>query len=201
MAYTDYGQHKSITVGELLPRGSKTSEAAADSPEIKKRRAELRQLVKTVIKNELSAEEQLLVKLHWYDGLSQSQIAKKLGLDRSTVSRKFSKINDTVYEKLKYVIEFYYGKNTVNKSDLAVNSNKAYRPVVNSDEVSVRLKKLRFEQCYEPGDISRLTGIEPDRLKEIEQRGSCATVAEIKKLALLFRVTSDYIIFGTSVKG
>lgn len=197
MAYTDYGQHKSITVGELLPRGSTTSEAAADSPEIKKRRAELRQLVKTVIKNELSAEEQLLVKLHWYDGLSQSQIAKKLGLDRSTVSRKFSKINDTVYEKLKYVIEFYYGKNAVKKSDLAVNGNNAYRPTVDSVEISGRIKKLRFEHCYEIGDVSRLTCISPDRLRAIEHQGSAVTVAELKKIALFFRVTSDYIIFGS----
>jgi len=195
MAESSYGQQGYISVGELLPRGSINP---ADSLAVKKRKAELRQLVKTVIKNELCKEEQLLVKLHWYEGLSQSQIASRLGIDRSTVSRKFSKINDTVYEKLKYVIEFYYGKNTVSKSDLAVNSEKAYRPVVNSDEISARLKKLRFEQCYEIGDVSRLTGISPDRLRAVEQQGGSVTVAELKKLALLFRVTSDYIIFGST---
>ncbi len=197
MSFSSYGQQGNISVGELLPRGSIASENPADSLAVKKRKAELRQLVKTVIKNELNKEEQLLVKLHWYEGMSQSQIATRLGIDRSTVSRKFSRINDIIYEKLKYVIEFYYGKNTASKSDLAVNSGNAYRPVVNSDEISGRIKKLRFEQCYEIGDVSRLTGISPDRLKAIEQQGSNVTVAELKKLALLFRVTSDYIIFGS----
>lgn len=198
MSESSYGQQGYISVGELLPRGSITAQDSADSLAVKKRKAELRQLVKTVIKNELCKEEQLLVKLHWYEGMSQSQIASQLGIDRSTVSRKFSKINDTIYEKLKYVIEFYYGKNTASKSDLAVNSDKAYRPVVNSDEISARVKKLRFEHCYEIGDVSRLTGISPDRLKTIEQQGSTLTVAELKKLALTFRVTSDYIVFGSS---
>ncbi len=197
MFESSYSQQGYIPVGELLPRGSTDTENPADSLAVRKRKAELRQLVKTVIKNELNEEEQLLVKLHWYEGMSQSQIANRLGIDRSTVSRKFSKINNIIYEKLKYVIEFYYGKNTVNKSELTVNSNKIYHPIVNSDGISGRIKKLRFEHCYEIGDVSRLTGISPDRLRAIELQGNSVTVAELAKLAVFFRVTSDYILFGS----
>ena len=180
---------------DLCAWQNKTNETA-DSLMLRKRKAELRQLVRTVIKNELSHEDQLIVKLHWYDGLSQSEVAQILGVDRSTVTRRIRKINEVLYDKLKYAIEFRYGKIFSEKTSLIITDCKAPEACVKADEISKRLINLRREQCFDVEDVCRLSGIPTERMEKIEKKGSVITATELKKLSVLFRVTSDYILFG-----
>ena len=163
-----------------------------------KRKEELNSLVKKVIKQELSPYDRRLVELHWYKGMSKSEIALMLGVDRSTVHRHFTAINDTVYEKLKYAVELVYGSGgSMTAEKIIYETGKTYTSHINSDEISKRLRSLRASGCFTFELLSDKTGICQLRLRQMEKRGSTLTVAELKRLTDFYKVSTNYIIFGT----
>ncbi len=168
---------------------------------LRQRKSELNELVKKVIRNELSSTERLLVELHWYRNLSKREIAKRLGMDPSTVSRKLNKISDIIYEKLKYALEYRYGGGFSEKARLIIKNKDALFIRQDTESLSGRVRKLRREQFLTEEEVSELTGITEKRLKEIENTGKEMTVTEAKKLAVFYRTTADYIIFGSSPPG
>lgn len=198
MSDNSFTEQDYIAAKEAFARWQTHTNETVDSYILRKRKDELRALVRKVIKNELNYEEQLIVKLHWYDGLSQSQIAEKLGIDRSTVSRKLRSINEIIYDKLKYAIEYRYGKSFSSEAKLIITDGSAACACINPDEISKRLQRLRHEQCLTVEDLGTLSGIPEERIRKIEKKGSVITAIELKKLALLFRVSSDFILFGTT---
>lgn len=200
MSTNSFSEQDYILAKESLNRWKNETNETVDGVMLRKRKAELNELVRKVIKNELTHEQQLLVKMHWYDGMSQSEIAEKLELERSTVSRKFRKINEIIYDKLKYAIEFRFGKSFSDEAKLIITNNEAVCSCVNSDEISKRLNRLRIDQCLTMEEVGRLSGITKERIEKIEKKGSAITVTELKKLAVLFRVTSDFILFGAGTQ-
>lgn len=176
-------------------RGEK--DETVDEYVLRKRQAELNALVRRVIKNELSEDEIEVVKLHWYQGLSKSETAEKLGVDRSTVSRRLQKINNIIYDKLKYAIEYRYGKSNCPSSDFIIKNAEARRCTLSSDEISKKIRFERTKQCFTIEDVSKMTGISRKRLEEIEENGYSLTMIELKKLAVLYRISADSLVFGT----
>lgn len=153
--------------------------------------------MKKVIKNELSERDRLLVSLHWYKGKSKQEIAELTGLDRSTVFRRFEKINNTIYEKLKYAIEYRYGDSFSSSALLLIKKDVSSLGGQKSlESIGERLLRLREEQYLSKQDVSRFTGIALSRLSLIEKSGKEVTMEELKKLSAFFRVSSDYILFG-----
>ena len=73
---------------------------SVESYVLRQRKAELRELVKKVVKNELSDYDQMIVQLRWYENYSVIEIAEKLGVDRTTVNRHLEKINGLVMKRL-----------------------------------------------------------------------------------------------------
>lgn len=165
---------------------------------LRQRKSELNELVNKVIKNELSSTERLLVELHWYRNLSKSEIAKLLAVDRSTITRKLNRISDIIYEKLKYALEYRYGTGFSQKARLIIKNKDAFYSYQEPEVLSERVKRLRQKQILTEKEVSELTGIPESRLKEIENAGGEMTVGEAKKLALFYKTTADYIIFGSS---
>lgn len=164
---------------------------------LRKRKEELNRLVKKVIRNELDDKDRLIVHLYWYKNNTKDEIAEKLGVDRSTVFRRFEKINETIYDKLKYAIEYRFGNEFAQSAMLLIKSDvSAKRENGALESIGQRLKRLRLEQYIELSEVSRLTGIAQSRLLLIEKSGKEITMQELKKLATFFRVSSDYIIFG-----
>lgn len=162
-----------------------------------KRKEELQKLVRKVIKEELDEFDRKLVELHWYKGFSKSAIAGMLGVDRTTVHRHFTKINETVYEKLKYAVELIYGRSGEKEIKAISENSKTLSSHINADKISQRLKALRAKECLTVEYLSRKTDISQQRLNQIEKRGSIMTMAELKKLTSFYNVSCNYIIFGT----
>lgn len=163
-----------------------------------RRKEELNSLVRKVIKQELSPYDRRLVELHWYKGMSKSEIALMLGIDRSTVHRHFTGINNTVYEKLKYAVELIYGSSgNMSAEKIIYETGKTYGSHINSDEISKRLRSLRASGCFTFELLSDKTGISQLRLRQIEKRGSTMTVSELKGLTDFYKVSTNFIIFGT----
>ncbi|MBR5437648.1 MAG: helix-turn-helix domain-containing protein [Clostridia bacterium] len=163
---------------------------------IRQRKCELNELVNKVIKNELSAADRLLVELHWFQGYSKSETARKLGLDPSTVGRRLNKITEIIYDKLKYALEFRYGSSFSRRAKLLLKNKDAFFSYTEPEVISARIRQLRMKQGLTTADVSEMTGISEKNLKESEEKGRELTATELKKLAIFFRTTTDYIIFG-----
>lgn len=185
-----------INAKESFLRWQGNISESVDSYILRQRKAELNELVRKVIENELSDYDRVIVKMRWYQNYTVTEIAEKLGVDRSTVNRHLEKINNTIYDKLKYAIEYRYGKSYTQKAKLIIKNNDAYSSTVKSHEVSDRIRKLRNNQCLSVGDVETLTGIDNARLSEIEKHGNRMTMTELKKLCTFYRCSSDYILFG-----
>ena len=80
-----------INAKESFIRWKGNINESVDSYVLRQRKAELRELVKRVVKNELSDYDRLIVTLRWYENYSVVEIARKLGVDRSTVNRHLKK--------------------------------------------------------------------------------------------------------------
>ena len=170
-----------------------------DSYIIRQRKNELQQLVKKVIQNELSDYDKTIVKLRWYENMTLDEIAARLDVGTSTVSRHLDKINNTIYEKLKYAIEYRYGRCFSRQSEIIIKSGDAYNCTVEPKELTERLRHLRSSQFLTIKEVSKLTGIRMYRLEEIEKNGIVMTAEELKKLCVFYRCSSDYLLFGKGV--
>ena len=164
---------------------------------LRQRKAELNGLVRQAINNELCEQDRLLVKLHWYKGLSKEEISKITGISRSAVYRRFEKINNIIYERLKYAIEYRYGRDCAKTAKVIIKQNTSPSDGFGSlSEIGKRLCRLRESQILTKKEVGILTGIGEQRLSEIEKDGKDTTMIEIKKLASFYKVSSDYLIFG-----
>lgn len=162
-----------------------------------RRKAELNRLVRKVINEELNEFDRRIVELHWYRGLTKSETAEKMGVERSTVHRHFAVINETVYEKLKYAVELIYNNDRKPEEILKEKSSEKSCSHINPDEISRRLRVLRDEKALTAEGLSKRTGINEQRIIMAEQNGGCLTMAELKKLTDFYKVSCNYIIYGT----
>ena len=174
-----------------------TEKRVADNYLMRKRKAELCALVQKVIKNELSEQDRLLVRLHWYKGKSKEEIAELVGLDRSNIYRRFEKINEIIYEKLKYAIEYRYDADFAAKAKVLIKTDIKQSLLSSpTEKIGERLAALRKNQFLSVKELSELTSISIKRLEELEKHGKEMTMIELKKISSAFGVSTDYIIFG-----
>ncbi len=164
---------------------------------LRQRKCELNELVNKVIRKELSSSDRLLVELHWFRGLTKSEIARKLNVEPSTVSRRLNKISDIIYDKLKYALEYRYGSSFSRSAKLIIKNKDAFFSYTEPEVLSARIKQLRMKQGLALKDVSEMTGITEKALREIEEMGREPVCTEIRKLSVFYHTTADYIIFGT----
>ena len=169
---------------------------------LRKRKIELNCLVRHVIESELSETDREIVNFHWYQGNSITDTAKLLGLDHSNVSRRLSKINDIIYDKLKYAIEYRYGKD-YSASVKMIIKNKDALCLISEDFSSpaLRIKGLRETQGMTLEDTQKMTGISKTKLEAIEKGKAEISVNDIIRIATAFKTSGDYIIFGKKEGG
>ncbi|MGN1418027.1 MAG: helix-turn-helix domain-containing protein [Acutalibacteraceae bacterium] len=163
---------------------------------LRQRKAELNALVKRVIENECKSSEKVLIDLKWNKNLSNEEIAKILSIDSSTVYRRLEKITDTLYEKLKYVLEYRFGRNSETAAVLIKKQVPRAVRTAKQNSIPQRLKSLRESSAVSLIQLSELTEIPPGRLAKLESGEKTMTVGELIALAEFFKVSADYILFG-----
>ncbi len=164
---------------------------------MRKRKIELNCLVREVIENELGDTDQLIVRLHWYENKTINQVAEVIGIDRSNISRRLDKINNTIYDKLKYALQYRYGKDYSASVRIIIKNKDALHIIPDSEStIPSRIKNLRLTQSLSLKDTSDMTGISEKHLCDIEKGAVQATAEDVRLIATAFKTSGDYIIFG-----
>lgn len=193
---------ESFEIADLLSAGQVFSRWQAEQAQdvedylMRQRKAELNALVKKVIENELSESNKMLVKLRWDKEYSLEKIAQIFEIDTSTVHRRLEKITDDLYEKLKYALEYRFGKSGRAASVLIKSEIQNNLIENNLTSCSARLRALRKDNHLSLQDVSQCTGICEKRLIKIESGKPGLELEELVKLASFFKVSTDYLIFG-----
>lgn len=174
-----------------------TQQETIDEYMMRKRKIELHNLVRQVIENELTDIDKTIVQLHWFKDKSINEVAEYVSLDRSNVSRRLDKINDIIYDKLKYALQYRYGKDYSASARVIIKNKDALCLVSDTeDTVAQRIKNLRLRQGMTLKDTQDMTGIRESRLQDIENDKCQATAEDIRLIATAFKTSGDYIIFG-----
>ena len=64
--------------------------------------AKVKKTMAKIIKNDLTPRQREIIMLYYYSGLGVSEIADKLEIAPSTVSRTIKRARDKIYKSLKY---------------------------------------------------------------------------------------------------
>ncbi len=192
-----FSKNEDIRASEDFARWQASSRETVDEYTLRRRKAELYRLVRTVIKNELDSFQQEFVRLHWYEQLPLAEVAQKMGIDRSTAFRKSQKISDILYDKLKYAVEYRFGSSFSKDVKVIVKTqlSPACTPF-DGDSIARRVRDLRLSQSFSIADVSYATGISEQRLEAIENDGRSLNMQELKMLSTFYRTTTDMIVFG-----
>ena len=170
---------------------------SVDEYMMRKRKIELNALVREVIDNELCDKDRTIVYLHWFDGKTINQISQALELDRSNISRRLDKINDIIYDKLKYALQYRYGKDYSQSARVIIKNKDAFCVLPGKeDTLNHRIKNLRLSQGMTLRDTQDMTGIKESRLRAIENAECQVTAEDVRLIATAFKTSGDYIIFG-----
>ncbi len=164
---------------------------------LRKRKIELIALVRKVVENELSEKDKTIITLHWYEGKTITQTAEVLGVDKSTVSKRLERINEIVYDKLKYALEYRYGNEHTDTVGFIVKNKDALCCGVRPKNTAQRIKTLRLSQAMTISDVSEMTHISEERLEKIEKAEKDISAGDLAKIAVAFKTSADYIIFGS----
>ena len=164
---------------------------------MRKRKIELHCLVREVIENELSDTDKLIVRLHWYESKTINQVAEAVGIDRSNISRRLDKINEIIYDKLKYALQYRYGKEYSASVRIIIKNKDALCIIpCPGNTIASRIKNLRLTQSMSIRDTSDMTGISEKHLRDVENGTAQATADDVRRIAIAFKTSGDYIIFG-----
>ena len=174
-----------------------TQQETVDEYVMRKRKIELNCLVNEVIENELTQDEQTIVQLYWYESKTLCEIGAIMGVSHTSISRKLSKINDIIYDKLKYAIQYRYGKDYSRAVKVIIkNKDGLYLFHGKADSPALRIKNLRLGQGLTLTDTAEMTGISASKLEGIEKGEREILISDVMRIATAFRISCDYIILG-----
>ena len=167
---------------------------------LRRRKAELCALLTKVIRNELNEQDQLLIRLHWYQGKSVDELSELLGLDRSSVYRRIERITNTLFEKLKYALSYRYD-NDFSSSASALLRGDLQRELQSSEKAGTALRQYRKKVCLTTAELGAMLGISQARVEAIEKDADKMSVGELRQCMTLFGVSADSLLFGATERG
>ncbi len=165
----------------------------------RKRDVDMSILLEKAIRNELTDSEREIVIDHWFNSLSQTQIAQKRNVSPAAVSATLKRSTEKLERVLKYAVCYRNDILSENVIPLALGRARviaAARNAVGGDTAD-RILRLRQSQCLSREAFSQAVGISAKRLEAIE-KGTDLKLNELVAIAEFFDVTADYILKGVS---
>lgn len=161
------------------------------------RKRNMLKVMKQIINNELSENQQAILKLRHFENKSYEEIAKELFMSTSAVNRGIKKAETIVAQYMKYVSVF--ADMGLKRSDKPLDVKMAIAQILleNSakDKIGLRLKKARTDKGITIDKAALCTGLTKDRINTIEETGNLVS-GELKRLIAFYGVSADYILFG-----
>ncbi len=191
-----YTSHDYAMSEKSFREWQRKQDEALDESALRRRRTELYALVNKVINRELSDEDRQLVIFHWYEDKSVSEIAALLHLDKTTVYRRLNRITDTIYDKLKYAVEYHFDEATSQSIRPIIKNDGPFFYTAPADSAGKRLKNLRRRYGLSIEQVSKMSSIPVTRLWNIEQENVKPVSEDIATLSRLYSESCDFIIFG-----
>ncbi len=168
----------------------------------RKREVDMALLMERAIENELSEAEKTVVKLHWYDGKSVSEISEMNGVTPPAVKKALKRSQEKLERVLSYAV--CYQQNVISESVIPVILGRARVISVarnaTGGSIGDRILRLRQSQCLTLEALGIATGIKPSRIQRIEN-GALPVVDELVALGGFFSVSTDFILKGETNGG
>ena len=164
----------------------------------RRRDVDLSLLTDEVIKTRLTPREREVTEAYWFDGLTVSAIAEKIGVCPSSVSRRLEKAQRKIYDALSFTVKYQHDLESVEflpiavRRALAVSAAKRYKP----ESVGGRIKKLRCGENIGEQMLCDALGMRIKTLRMIESGEKEPSLHQLTELAGFFGTTADYLLKG-----
>ncbi len=163
----------------------------------RKREVDMALLLERAIEKELTDAERSVVKLHWFDGKSITDISQMNGVTPVAVKRMLKRSQEKLERVLSYAV--CYQQNVVSESVIPViiGRAKVISAARNASGGSIgdRILRLRQSQCLTLEALGIATGIKPSRIFRIEN-GTLPDGDEVVAFSGFFSVSTDFILKG-----
>lgn len=164
---------------------------------IRRRTFDLAALVRQVIEEELTGTEQQVIRLRFYDNLMTHEIAQRLRMNKSSVSRALTGGEEHIRQYLKYVVRYQYDLENVPFLPLAVRQAMAVSAArYGKADAGSALRRLRTRENLPAEKVADAVGIERARLRELEKGRAVPDASELLRLASFYGVCADSILKG-----
>ncbi len=77
--------------------------AESDAPDKYLRIVDLREILREIIEEDLSLAQRAAVEMHWYEGLTVDDMAKRLGISRSCTYKTLDRAMERIREGMKHL--------------------------------------------------------------------------------------------------
>lgn len=163
----------------------------------RKREVDMALLLERAIEKELTDAERSVVKLHWFDGKSISDISQMNGVTPPAVKKTLKRSQEKLERVLSYAV--CYQQNVISESvvPVIIGRAKVISAARNATGGSIgdRISRLRQSQCLTLEALSVATGIRPSRIMRIEN-GALPDGDEVVAFSGFFSVSTDFILKG-----
>lgn len=163
----------------------------------RKREVDMSLLLERAIEKELTDAERSVIRLHWFDGKSITDISKINGVTPAAVKKTLKRSQDKLERVLSYAV--CYQQNVISESVIPVvlGRAKVISAARNATGGSVgdRILRLRQSQCLTIEALGVATGINPSRIFKIE-KGALPDSDEVVAISRFFSVSTDFILKG-----
>lgn len=157
----------------------------------------LAQVLEVAIREELSPAQRRVLERYWFDGEKTPQIARDLGLNRSTVARTLRRAQEKLYGRLKYAVLALRGESQAQDLAQAVAAAAQVLTAGGCPENTVgeRIHKLRARHALTKKQLAAALSVDEAAVSRWERDVELPDTPALIGMAQLFGVRVDEILF------